>query len=268
MNDTVYQSNNDGTGASPAIWGSCPRADMEYDSNLGFVMKDDFLKYSSTATTVLNASGLPTFEGSCTMTGSTTAGGELVMFLTTSNEEAGLDTGGGVSAPFVISDTAGASKKLWYETRIKKSLITNVENMFVGLASPGAAVADFIHDDGDDFSDVAVIGFVQWEADGDAIDFVYQANGQAFATLISGVCVPEADTYVKLGFIYDPEAESSKRIKVYVDGVEQSTYGTATQIAAATFPDAEPLVPIYAIKGSSGSDWTVTSDWYECRQLR
>lgn len=58
---------------------------------------------------------------------------------------------------------------------------------------------------------------------------------------ITGAAVPVADTFLKLGFIYDPTAPATKRIKVYVDNVEEGTYVTSTNIEAATFPDAEAL---------------------------
>lgn len=251
-----------------AIWGDCPLLDVRNDMSVGTLMEDDFAYYSSTATTVLNASGLPTFEGACTITGTTTPGGEVALLCSASNEEGALEAGGGVSAPFTISDTAGSEKKLWFETRIKKSLITDLDNMFVGLAAPGSGVADFINDAGTDFADVSLLGFVQFEADGDSFDLVYQNTGQAFATPISGVAVPVADTYIKLGFKYDPSNPTARRITVYVNGVASSTYITGANIAASLFPDGDALTPLVAVKGSDAADKTVTMEWWRCVQLR
>jgi len=256
------------TGPSANVWGDCPIDDLHNDPQVGYEVFDDFLNYSSTATTVANPSGMPTFEGACTITGSSVQGGEVLLLCSASNEEGALEQGRGVAAPFMISDAAATAKKLWFECRIKKSLITNLDNFFVGLAAPGSGVADFINDGGTDFADTAVFGFVQWEADGDAIDAVYKANGQALTTAKAGIDVPVADTYAKLGFVYDPDEVTAKRITYYIDGVEQSTYVTGTQIAAAVFPDAEALTPLIAVKGSDAADKTITMDWWRCVQLR
>jgi len=268
---------NTDAGPSPSIWADCPILDIIVDPRQGYGIFDDFLTYSSTATTVLNASGLPTFEGDCTIGGTAIAGGEVALFCTTSNEEAALEACGAQSAPFVIpASTTATSNKLWFECRVKKSTIADsIANFFVGLASQGSGVADFIHNDGNDFADVDLLGFVQWEADGDAINVVTQKTGAAFDTIISGVDTAVADTYAKLGFKYDPTAVVGERIKFYVDGAEQTTYvgeasGDATVYIQDTtnFPGGEEMTPVIAVKGGSASDYTVTMDWWRCYQGR
>ena len=77
-----------------------------------------------------------------------------------------------------------------------------------------------------------------------------------------------ADTYVKAGFIYDPTAPANKRIKVFVDNVESSTYVTSTLIAAATFPDAEALTFAAIMKGIAGSvALEAAIDWWAFAQV-
>lgn len=267
-----YKGDNSGTGPSPNIWADCPIIDMLVDPNVGYRHFDDFLTYDSTATTVKNASGYPVYEGDCAIKGTATTGGELALFGTTDNEEAALQVGGVNGAQFVISDTAGAAKKLWFEARVKKSAITNsLGGFFVGLAEENSGQADFMADAGNDFADVDLIGFWNDESDdstGSHVHFIYQISGQAFVTKIDTVATLAADTYVKLGFVYDPDAEASKKIKVFVDGVEQTTYVTATDIAGSKFPDGEEMSPIVAIKMASNNDMTVTMDWWACAQLR
>jgi len=87
-------------------------------------------------------------------------------------------------------------------------------------------------------------------------------------TKIDTVATLVADTFIKLGFVYDPAAEPTKRIKVYVDGVEQSTYVTATDIATATFPDGEEMAPMAYVSAASASDGILTMDWWRIAQLR
>lgn len=269
MQVVKYAEYNDGRGPSAGLWGDLP-PDHD-DMNVGYGEEDDFLHYTTTATTVLNASGMPTFEGDCTLTGSAVAGGALVLFGTTDNEEAALERGGGAAAPYVISDTAAAARKLWFEARVKKSTIADaVGGFFVGLTSEGAGVADFMADSGADFADVDLIGFWNDPTDDSVsshVHFVYQITGQAFATPIDTAATLVADTYIKLGFKYDPSAPTAKRIKIYVDGVEQATYVTGTNIATATFPDGEELTKLIAIKQQSNTDMTVSMDWWKAYQL-
>ena len=114
----------------------------------------------------------------------------------------------------------------------------------------------------------AFIGFSILADDGNSMDFCYQGYSQTRNDLIADLHVPVADTFVKLGFIYNPDANTSKRIKVYVNNVEQSTYVTATQIAAATFPDAEALTFVLATKGIAGSVAIETAiDWWTLGQV-
>ena len=63
-----------------------------------------------------------------------------------------------------------------------------------------------------------------------------------------------AGTYYNVGFVYDPAAPESERIKIYVDNVEQTDKVTAANIAAATFPDGEKLAMYAAIIGSGNND--------------
>jgi hypothetical protein len=86
-------------------------------------------------------------------------------------------------------------------------------------------------------------------------------------TKIAGVHVPVADTFVKLGFLYDPSAPPAKRIKVFVSNVEQSTYVTAANIAAATFPDGEELGFLFGMKMGSAVLAEAAIDWWAFAQL-
>jgi hypothetical protein len=53
-----------------------------------------------------------------------------------------------------------------------------------------------------------------------------------------------------------------------VDGAKQGTYVTGTQIAAATFPDAELMTPMIALKNAHADDFTATMDWWRVAQMR
>jgi hypothetical protein len=106
------------------------------------------------------------------------------------------------------------------------------------------------------------------EDDSDGIDFIYKKAGQTLQTKISVAQQITADTWYKLGFVYDPNAPEAKRITVFVDGVDEGTYVTATNIATATFPDDEELQPLFGVKNSSGAVTRIDLDWYRAYQCR
>ncbi len=80
--------------------------------------------------------------------------------------------------------------------------------------------------------------------------------------------VPVADTYVKVGFRYNPAAPAAKRIAVFVNGAEQNTYVTQTNIETATFPDGERLSPVWCVKVGAASESKAQMDWWRAAVRR
>ena len=163
-----------------------------------------------------------------------------------------LGTGGNAGVLGVIDDSA--PKLLICEFRIRLNSITNADgSVFVGLGEEGlcATMTPLAAATPQAVSDDDCIGFFIGEADNDSLDFVYRKNGQAIQTVLTYGTALVADTWYNLGFVFDPTAPASQRIAVFVDNVEQTTYVTATQIAAATFPDAEELAMYAAVQGSA-----------------
>ena len=176
---------------------------------------------------------------------------------------------------FLISDTAANSRKLWFEARIKKaSIADNALSFFLGLAYDvgndlSLAKADALVNDTGVLGSFAGIGFSCVAAAGETVNFVYNQDADAtITTLISGVHTLVADTYVKLGMLYDPDEVAAKQIKVFVDGAEQTTYGTSTIIATAAFPDAEALAPCFLTKVGAATESKAQMDWIGAYQLR
>lgn len=271
MLTTGYKGYNSGNGPS-GFWEDCPVLQMLADPNVGYYFFDDFLdSFQDPTTTKIYGKYLCLDTGDCTLTAtSDVLGGAVALLCTTDNEDCGIRLGTG--SPFVISDRAASAKKLWFEARVKVNAITNsLFGAFVGLTDETALAANFIADAGNDFADKDLIGFWKDETDdstGAHVHFVYQITGQDFVTKIDTVATLVANTFIKLGFVYDPAAEPTKRIKVYVDGVEQSTYVTATDIATATFPDGEEMAPMAYVSAASASDGILTMDWWRIAQLR
>jgi hypothetical protein len=166
-----------------------------------------------------------------------------------------LGTGGNAGVLGVIDDSA--PRLLICEFRIRLNSITDADgSVFVGLGEEGlcATMTPLAAASPQAVSDDDIIGFFIGEADNDSLDFVYRKNGQAIQTVLTYGTALVADTWYNLGFVFDPLAPASKRIAVFVDNVEQTTYVTATNIAAATFPDAEELAMYAAIQGSADND--------------
>jgi hypothetical protein len=254
----VQHIGKSGNGLSPRLWAdyfqttSSPSGEGE---SFGFL--EDFLLDPIT-------SGW-TIVGDHTTTVSVIAGAGGIAELTsdaTDNDEGYMSTG----ESFVISDTAGADKKLAFECRFRLPQITNTYNAFIGLGP--IAAANMLQDDGALAAAEPFLGFYVAEADGNALTFTYQAISQTPNTLIADTQVLVADTFYKVGFLYDPAAVASKRIRIFVDNVEQTTYVTATQIAAATFPDAEAMAAALFVKNAEAVDKEIEIDWIACAQQR
>lgn len=272
----VFKVQHEGAGSdngrtpSPIIWGDCPLVEGLFDFGSHYMVEDDFVNSMAFAATDADLHQYATYgdTGSTITSLADERGGVLRIALDgTDNDEAWIQCGGNTGAAFLISDTAGSDKKLWFEARIKVSAITNNVNYFVGLAQQARAAADTITDAGA-FGDFDHIGFHVLEADGDDMSFVHGKTSGTHQVILADAHVPVADAYVKVGFKYDPGKPASQRIAIFVNGAEKSTYVTATQIATANFPDGEELSPIFGLKdGGLGGAAALEVDWFRCVQL-
>jgi hypothetical protein len=263
---------NTGRYPSPAIWSSCPIEELQADPGKGLYFHDDFENFSqhvSDQDTQKYASYIDTGVTIKQLAG--VENGVIEIAGNDADNDEGVLSGHG---PMVNIQDAKANKKLWFEARVKKaSIANNALAMFIGLAfdsNGGVPISKTLAltDDDGSLGAFAFLGFHVDQADGDAMDFVYKAHGQTAVVVIAGVHVPVADTYVKLGFVYDPAADAAKRIAVFVDNVEQTTYVTETNIATATFPDNEHLSLCWVTKVGTGSaEVKAQMDWWRLAQL-
>lgn len=264
----THQGQDGGAGLSPRLWGKLNGQMFTPDGQQpGFYVWDDFLNtkidadntngyqyYADTGGTVTQITGVP---------------GGVINITTdnTDNDEVWIAAGGGTGVLGTISDTAGSDKLTIFEARVKFTQVTDTYNAFIGLAEEGEADGDTITDAGA-LASIDLLGFWVLEADGNSLNFGYRKAGQTAQTTISGVQALTAATWYKLGFVYDPLAPAAKRISVFVDNVEQSKYVTATNIAAATFPDGEFLTFLAGVKNQTTTISSIYIDWWAFYQAR
>lgn len=274
----IVRYNGDGAnfrGPSPALWGDLGlhasnalqgKCLFDYDdfnrptavdntNNAGPVGGEDVLSYCDNGVSIR---GVDIASG-----GLIEAQGELQV----AGNDADNDEGHiifGTAKNYWIDNASNNVGELFFECRLKTaSIANNGVSLFAGLTSETPAADGMTDDDGILATDSDWIGFRTLAADGDALQFVFQAAGQTLNTVISALHTLVADDYVKLGFHYRPQAaDPTKRIAVFLNGAEQSTYVSDTDIDAATFPEAVALAPGFFTKVGSASEVKVTYDWY------
>ena len=279
---TIHQGQTGGRGLSPRLWTRARGQMLSADgAENAFFIGDDFnlfqgLTNAISGTTALPSTTVPSVDGYQVYLDSTTTasgisrladvtGGVARFAPGATDNHLAIGYSGNLGA---ISDTAGSDKLTIFETRLRLHTQVTDGSIFAGLASPGA-VADggLIADAGGLKADQGGIGFQVKEDDPDAIDFVYQAASQTQQVVISGVQAAVADTYYKLGFVYDPKAPTANRIRIFVDNDEQSTYVTGTNIAAATFPDGDFLGAYLAAMTEGTTSRGMDVDWWAFYQF-
>jgi hypothetical protein len=185
----------------------------------------------------------------------------------------GTNAAGAVTAPFFIGNGAGPFP-LWFECRIKKSSVADNTCAFaIGLASgvndTRAADNGLLEDDtGDIVDSISFIGFRNKHDNGEELDFVYQDGAQTAPTEAAANCATlAADTYVKLGFYYNPNAIAARRITLFVDNAQLGTYVTQTNIDTSTFPEDDMMGFVFGTKNGAATATTGTIDWWRCAQV-
>lgn len=252
-------SEKTGNRPSPAIW--APFRSQLIGSVPGKFGKDIYFPPEKTT--------IPAFASGVSQFGWTTFQSTSVLIRGNPNEpgvirfstmdaanKAGVLTGdGNVGASVQLSTTSKAS--VLFEVAVKKSVIANNGvSFFAGLTAPGmaAGATTLLADTTHELADVNAIGFQVLAADGDTVNFVYRASGQALQTPIAGLVDMEAGEWVNLGFIYDPYAPSENRLKVFANNIEHVTKVTGADVALATFPKDVGLTATVAAKvGSAGT---------------
>ena len=261
-------------GPSPAIWGDVSKVAQDEIMGKSILFRDDFAAVTNHASAQASGGYFTYQDTGVVITGQNTISdiaNELGV-LEVSGNDADNDEGHtqfGHGNMWHISNAGGNTGMVLFEARIATSTIAdNGIALFVGLGQ-GNVGADYLVDDtGALIATRGFIGFQRLQDDGDKMDTTYQAASQTQQVVLANAVTLVADTYVKLGFKYDPHAvDVAKKIEFFVDGVKSNTAVSETDIDAATFPESEPLQPMILTKtGTASLTDTVSVDWVYAAQ--
>mgnify|MGYP006052756233 FL=1 len=269
MTNVVMYSGNQGSNDvndadsrySPFIWKDCPIRELKDGTVEGWIFEDDFCNPHPVAA---GAEGLAGDYYGFADTGGTVAladevGGAVTLSSDGDNEGASLRMKG---RPFQISRSHG---KLWFECRLKTSTITDTKHgFFVGLTDSLTLSATVPIAAAGTLADENFVGFHRLEGDGDKVDCVYKADGVTQVTVEADAGTLVADTYIKLGMVYNPDTYV---LTFYVNGVAVDTY-TVVAAAGTDFPNDVRLGLVIAVLNATASTpGSTTIDKWRCAQL-
>ena len=269
MNVTQYKGSQTGglssandRRPSPSIWADCPALEIASGIRDGIHIFDDFGNGPQVAAGA--EADYAGYRGFADTGGSLADGGEwggtLVASSDGDNEGAGIRTG---VAPFQIDIGQG---KFWFEARVKTSTITdNKHGIILGLMESTAITATVPITAAGAIADVNMVGFHRLETDGDYFDTVYKANGVTQVTVKSDAVLLVADTYVKLGMVFDP---STNVLKFYVNGVPLADSKTIPAADGTDFPNDVRLGMVFhVLNATATTPGSSEIDWWRAAQL-
>lgn len=271
MNPTQYQGSpgrgleDTSRGNSSAIWFDCPWLEIQNGTKDGIVLFDDFasgprVAAGAEAAYAGYAGGYRGFAdtGGLVQDG-LEWGGVVDLSSDGDNEGASFRT---ATAAFQVARNQG---KFWFECRLKTSTIADTKHgIFVGLMADNALTATVPITALGAIADVNIVGFHRLEGDGDFFDCVYKADGVAQVTVQADAAVIAADTFVKLGMVFDPR---TNLLTFFRNGVKIANYTMATA-AGTDFPNDVRLGLVMAVLNATASaPGSSRIDWWRAAQL-
>jgi hypothetical protein len=280
---TVVQlKDNLGTGntnrdPSPGIWGGFPVGPIKDGTIAGQYFFDDFDMWplqSDLTTQIKHGQYKAHLDTSCTMTSISTVNSvELGKGILQIGSNAAEDVNAlAQSYPsYLLSSTAG---KLCFEARIATDDVTTANGLgfFIGLAETETFT----------FSDVipltaadapvntgSYIGFHFPEDDLTTIDTVYTDRAATWTQVkdaaVTGLA---ANTFMKLGFVFDPKLPAAKRITFYKNGVPLDDKIACSTLTGLTNLDANALgLMLATVVDTGGAAINFWMDWWAVGQI-
>jgi hypothetical protein len=174
------------------------------------------------------------------------------------NDEGHIELGSGTAGLVSISATGGERAVVAFEARIKRTAVTDDYTAFAfGIGEPAFCAANALVDDtaamvaaGKDF-----VGFQTLCASNEEIDTIYTIGGTATVVQVKdNAATSVADTWMKLGCVYDPCGPLNKKLTFFIDGEPLDDSVTDAIIVAATaFPTGEEMTLVFLTKNGDGT---------------
>lgn len=168
----------------------------------------------------------------------------------------------GRATPFKINRS---SKKLWFEAEVKTSTIADTKHgILLGLIADIAFTATVPLTAAGALADANLVGFHRLEGDGDYFDTVYKADGVTAVTVGADAKAIVADTWVKLGMVFDPgvdrftadtdnDGSNKHLLSFYGDGIRLASTKQIPSAAGTDFPNDVNLSPFFAVLNATAS---------------
>lgn len=269
MANTVPYLQQSGNGPSPSIWRHLDVLRLlEQGPEYGLFFHDDFTGFSGTVASNVGTyrgdnGGYKTFEDtSCSIAPLATEATGVIALVTdaTDNNEVNMQRGNTGQVCTNLTLTAGAKAKVLFEARIRLSQVTNTYNFFVGLTEESLAVTDGLFTDAAAFTDKDYVGFFLGEAAGSSLKFGYnKAGGSDQVAYTYGTALTDS-TWYKVGFVFDPTAADSQRLRSFVNNVEQTAVADSA-VQGANFPLGEEMTFFTVLKNGAAAAKGAQIDW-------
>lgn len=263
-------------GPSPKLWEDFPWRDIADGSVAGVQEFQDFVSGGLITVPTTHAalvglplsgfgsSGATIAYGNAAATYASGEAGTLVLAETTTRESVSVRSD---IVPYRISANFGM---MCFEIRFKIASITTEDcSFFVGLLEDETLTVDVpVIAAGADTHLIAskdLVGFKKPVADTTTFDAIYRAGGVAAVVVNDGLGTLAADTYIKLGFRFDPR---DNYLRYFVNNVEASSSKLVPDNTGTDFPADVPLGFVAGMSvGTAATDNTLTIDWYRCGQV-
>lgn len=298
-------------GPSGAIWADCPWERLLEHPEEGTAFFDDF----EMAGNAVMSSAYTASIGAWSAYGAAGAqindaqleGGVIKAGSDGADEGVTLFSSAG-SVRLVTTSTLAPNGKMWYEARFARSSVATTDaDYFVGLMIPalssGLPRANYpitTTNDTLDATNGTFIGFHSTQSTGTRggpteIALAFNLAGGTInyptnmTTLMAstGNTVLAANTYVKVGMVFDPQAYTTaiatlptarqtsgnqyrKILRVFINGVEAPTWLSAADVYNATAAQAFPtgfMTPVFAVMNGAGTASTINCDWVRVAQV-
>ncbi len=292
-------------GPSQVIWGDCPSLRFIEDPSKGMYVFDDFLVSGQAAMSSIYKNSVGQWAiyaaaGSLIDAGAL-EGGVMTIKSGTDLDQTVLFSPTG-SFRLVTTSTLALNQKLWFETRVARtSITTDTMEAFVGLADSQLATSlpavNRLFSGTDDLL-ATTCNLIGFHARGDTTpgdwDFVYQLSGgtivrhATMSALLAGMptaITPAANTFYKLGFLFDPNAPVRlvgtagdlqtvntlfrPLITVFVNGLPVAAFLTSQNLTSVASGHAFPtgfMGPIFGTQMHATPN-TLQIDWLRVAQL-